>query len=194
MTRHAASLVLTLTLITSSRAGDVRQPTPPPTLEHALVVRVVDGDTIDVEVDGRRQRVRLIGIDTPELHESGKLERLARGSSERRSSIQALGRVADAYTRRALLEHGVGLSYDVEHFDRWHRVLAYIWLDDGTLFNAQLLRDGMATLLTIPPDVAYAAYLGACERAARDAQRGFWKTPAAFSEPGAPRRALQADR
>lgn len=146
--------------------------------EPAQVRKVIDGDTIEVERGGRTERVRLIGVDAPEAHDSPKLDRqVARGSD--REQILALGREATAFARARLLGRRVELELDVERHDRFGRLLAYVWLPDGTLFNATLLEAGQARLLTIPPNVRYVDRFRPLERAAREARRGLWAKPEA---------------
>ncbi|MEW6047303.1 MAG: thermonuclease family protein, partial [Bacillota bacterium] len=116
---------------------------PSPAHLLATVVRVVDGDTLVVRLDGREETVRLIGADTPEtVHPTVGLEP---GGPE-----------ASAYTK-ALLPPGtrVSLELDVEQRDRYGRLLAYVYLADGRMINAELLRAGWAQLLTIPPNVRH---------------------------------------
>jgi micrococcal nuclease len=140
---------------------------------YATVVEVLDGDTIVVERGSRRERVRLIGIDAPEAHDSPKLDRLvARGHD--RVRVLALGRASAAFARRRLSGARVRLELDVEPRDRYGRLLAYVWLDDGTLVNATLLEAGQARLLTIPPNVRYVDRFVPLEREARRARRGLW--------------------
>jgi micrococcal nuclease len=145
--------------------------------EAVTVRQVFDGDTIEVIRRGRRERVRLIGVDSPEAHGSAKLDRQVAGGQER-AQILALGRRATAFTRERLLGREVELEIDVEQRDRFGRVLAYVWLSDGTLFNATLLEAGQARLLTIPPNVRYVDRFVPLERAAREARRGLWSSPA----------------
>jgi len=151
-------------------------PRRPEGLVTGTVRRVVDGDTLIVRL-GRRQEeiVRLIGIDSPELHESAKLAREASRTGRDPTAIQALGRRAAAFTA-GMLPPGrrVGIEFDVEHRDREGRLLAYVWRDDGTLVNLALLDAGYAWLLTIPPNVRHADRFRACLVAARAARRGLW--------------------
>lgn len=150
-------------------------PSRPAQLLPAFVTRIVDGDTIDVSVTGRgRERIRLLGIDTPEVYESEKLDRDARESGRPREVIQALGRLASDYTRRHLDGKDVGLELDVQQRDRYGRLLAHVWLAGGTLFNLQILRDGYAQILTIPPNVKYTELFQICQREAREQGRGLW--------------------
>lgn len=161
---------------------------PPAERQTGRVVRVGDGDTVTVQLGERRERVRLIGVDAPELHASPKLDRDAARSRRSRHDIQADGARSHAFTKRRLLGRTVALERDVEARDRYGRLLAYVWLEDGTLFNVELVREGWAQTLTKPPNVRHADALLAAQRAARAARRGLW------AERGAPRRPAQPSR
>ena len=155
-------------------AADCAMPRKPPGLAPASVVRVVDGDTLVVRLgDGRSARVRLIGIDTPELHPSDKLQRDAQRSGKDAAAIQALGARASAFTKKHLSGRKVELERDATPVDRYGRTLAYVWLDDE-LYNLVILREGYASPITVPPNVKYADTLAACHRTARQARRGLW--------------------
>lgn len=133
----------------SGPAGPNRQTTP------CRVVRITDGDGI---VCDRIGRVRLIGVDTPELDQKPYGEQSAR----------ALGTMIRVGTQ-------VQLEPDVEARDRYGRVLAYVWRD-STLINWRLVREGWAVLLTYPPNVQYVDALAEAERRARDEGKGLWAT------------------
>lgn len=139
-------------------------PTAPAVRANATVVRVVDGDTIRVRLDGDgEERVRLIGIDTPE-------------TKDPRRPVQCYGREAAARTV-SLLPPGtrVRLERDVEPRDRYGRLLAYVYrASDGLFVNLALVREGYALVLTIPPNVAHAEEFVAAARGAREAGRGLW--------------------
>lgn len=138
-----------------------------------LVKRAVDGDTLELE-DGAR--VRLIGIDTPEMHESRKLYRDARRAKEDATTIQKLGRQAYEFTKKLVEGKRVSLEFDVERQDRYGRLLAYVYLKDGgTFVNAEIVKQGYASLLTIPPDIRYADLFLKLYREARENRRGLWK-------------------
>jgi micrococcal nuclease len=126
------------------------------------VERVVDGDTIRVT---GHERVRLIGIDTPE-------------TVDPRRPVQCFGREASARTK-PLLPVGtpVRLVYDVDRYDRYGRTLAYVYrARDGLFVNASLVRDGYAVAYTVPPDVAHADDFVRFERLARSTTRGLWRS------------------
>ncbi len=161
---------------------------PPAKLPRARVVAVGDGDTVTVQLGTRRERVRLIGVDAPELHASAKLDRDAARSRRSRRDIQADGARARDFTRTRLLGRTVSLEQDVTARDRFGRLLAYVWLPDGTLFNVELVRAGWARTLTIPPNVRHADELVAAQRAARAARRGLWDRRDAPRRPAQPSR------
>jgi micrococcal nuclease len=177
MRARILAIFLALGLAHGALAGPQVQcanPPRPPTLFLGTVTRVVDGDTLQVRLrNGPTERVRLIGIDTPEVHQGEKLERDARQSGRSRAEIQALGRRASEFTRRHLNWKEVGLEPDVRTRDRYQRLLAYVW-QDKMLFNLLIVREGYAQVLTIPPNVRYADIFLTCQREARAAGRGLW--------------------
>jgi len=135
------------------------------------VKKVVDGDTLDVALSGRTERVRLLGIDTPE-------------SVKPETPVQCFG--VEASSRlRALLPDGtaVRLVPDREERDRFGRLLAYVYRQpDGLFVNLDLVRGGYAQVLTFPPNVAHAPELERAGRTARQSRRGLWGAcPAASS-------------
>ena len=129
----------------------------------AVVTRVVDGDTVHVSVGGRDETVRYIGIDTPESVKPG-------------TPVQCFAKAASAANERLVAGERVRLSLDAEPRDRYGRLLAYVYrARDGTFVNAELVREGYARTLTIPPNVRYAARFAGLARRAREAQRGLWR-------------------
>jgi micrococcal nuclease len=137
-----------------------------------LITRAVDGDTLQLQ---NGERVRLIGIDTPEMHESDKLNRDAARSREDKSTIQKLGRRAWEFTRNLVELKRVSLEFDVEKRDRYGRLLAYVYLKDGTFVNAEIVKEGYASLMTFPPNVRYADLFLKLYRQARENRRGLWR-------------------
>ncbi len=130
--------------------------------EGGRVVRVVDGDTIHVQVDGRREKVRYIGVDTPESVKPG-------------TPVQCFAKRAGAFNRRLVAGERVRLVLDAEHRDRYGRLLAYVYrASDGVFVNAALVRRGYARPLTIAPNVAHAKEFRRLAAAARHAGRGMW--------------------
>ncbi len=136
------------------------------------VLRVVDGDTIKLS-DGRS--VRLIGVDTPELHYSNKLVRDAKRSRRDIKEIQALGKKAADFTAGLLEGKRVRLEYDVVRKDKYGRTLAYVYKEDGTFVNAKILEEGYGQIMTIPPNVKYAGSFLNLQGKARDGKKGLWR-------------------
>lgn len=144
----------------------------PPQRPNATVVRVIDGDTIEVDAGDQRERVRLIGIDTPE-------------SVDPRRPVACFGKEASAHTD-SVLPRGtpVVLVRDVEARDRYGRLLAYVYrASDGLFVNLALARDGYATTLTYPPNVAHAEELRAAVAEARAGGLGLWGACSDFGVP-----------
>jgi len=135
------------------------------------VKRVIDGDTLQL-VNG--ERVRLIGIDTPELHESDKLYRDSLRTKQDARIIQELGRQAYEFTKQLVEGKRVILEFDVEKYDRYKRLLAYVYLKDGTFVNAEIVKQGYASLMTIPPNVKYSDLFLRLYQEARQNRRGLW--------------------
>ena len=137
-----------------------------------LVTRAVDGDTLVLE---NKERVRLIGIDTPEMHESNKLQGDAQRSGQDVQTIKQLGRRSYEFTKKLVQGKRVRLEFDLERYDKYKRILAYVYLEDGTFVNAEIVAQGYASLMTYPPNVKYADLFLKLYRAARQNQRGLWQ-------------------
>ncbi len=129
----------------------------------ATVVRVVDGDTLVVESAGEEDRIRLIGIDTPESVKPG-------------TPVECYGKEASRHLAELLPEgSGVQLERDVEARDRYDRLLAYVYrASDGLFVNREMVADGFAQPVTYPPNVAHTDELLAAGRTARSDDLGLW--------------------
>lgn len=131
---------------------------------NATVERIVDGDTIVVRIDGRRERVRLIGIDTPE-------------TKKENTPVQCFGPEATAYTT-SLLPEGtpIHLERDVVARDDFGRLLAYVYVAaDRTFVNLEVIRHGFGRPLTIRPNVAHSEELIDAARVADQQNIGLWQ-------------------
>lgn len=164
--RRAAPLLTLFALLAAwgvrGLAGWGDEPTGAGTAVRAHVVRVVDGDTIKVRVGERLDTVRYIGIDTPETKKPG-------------TPVQCFGKPASHANERLVTGRDVMLRTDAEPRDRYGRLLAYVTRrGDGLFVNAELVRDGYARTLTIPPNVAQATRFARLAREAREAGRGLW--------------------
>jgi micrococcal nuclease len=129
----------------------------------ARVVRVVDGDTVVVRTaGGAEERIRYIGIDTPESVKPG-------------TPVQCFAKAASHANERLIEGRRVRLVQDAEARDRYGRLLAYVYRrSDGLFVNAELVRRGYARTLTIPPNVAHAARFRRLAAEARRGERGLW--------------------
>jgi|688.fasta_scaffold36144_7 micrococcal nuclease len=129
------------------------------------VIETIDGDTIDVRIGYKRQRIRLLGIDTPE-------------TKDPRKPVQCFGREASERTDK-LLPPGtiVQLEHDLEKHDAYNRLLAYVWrASDGLFVNLDLVAGGYADILSIPPNTAHADEFRAAMTAAKATPAGLWAT------------------
>ena len=127
------------------------------------MVRIIDGDTIHVQVGTRIEKVRYIGVDTPEVRHPHKGE-------------EPGGREAAALNRALVEARPVRLETDVQTHDRHGRLLAYVWVGE-TMVNAELVRRGYAHVLTVPPNVRHQSLFLELQRQAREAGRGLWRAP-----------------
>ena len=136
------------------------------------VERVVDGDTLKLTSG---DRIRLIGIDTPEVHYSNKLLRDSKKSGTDIKDIQQLGKQASDFTKKLVGRKKVWLEFDVERKDKYGRLLAYVYLEDGTFVNAEIMKEGYGQVMTIPPNVKYADYFAKLQKEAREGAKGLWR-------------------
>ncbi len=127
-------------------------------LHEAQVTEVNDGDTVTLRFDGTTYRVRLIGIDAPELDQ------------------QPWGRKAKKRLIE-LMDHAewtVSVETDVEKRDKYNRLLAYLWTKQNELINERMVLDGYAILFTFPPNVKYKSRFVLAEKRARAEKKDIW--------------------
>jgi micrococcal nuclease len=147
--------------LATSDAERAAWPDPPKDALTAKVQRVVDGDTFIATVRSQRERVRVIGVDTPESVDPNRPD-------------EPFGEEASTFAKHYLDGETVQLAGDAEPRDRYGRMLAYVWLRDGTFWNALLAAEGYAQQLTIPPNVTYASLFRRLVGEARRNDRGLW--------------------
>ena len=181
MRARAALLLLALislvALVSPSLSSDpAPSPSPSAPSPHPLargerdgeVVRTVDGDTIYVRLATGVEKVRYIGVDTPEVHHPTRGE-------------EPGGREAAVVNRRLLGDRPVRLETDVQLRDRYGRLLAYVWARrpgrGEVMVNAELVRLGYAAVMTVPPNVRHAALFRRLAAEAREQHRGLWAEP-----------------
>ena len=138
-------------------------------LTEAIVTKVIDGDTIWVNINGKEEKVRFIGVNSPEYTKK----------------IEKYGKEATEYTTSCLLGKTIYLQKDVSNTDDYDRLLRYVWLEKITtiteeniqnyLFNAKLVAEGLAQSNYYYPDVKYQKYLEDIEKQAKENKRGMWQ-------------------
>lgn len=135
------------------------------------VTKTIDGDTLKLSTG---EHVRLIGIDTPESRYNNKLERDSTRSKKDMKTIIKMGKEAAAFTRQLAEGNKVKLEFDVQKRDKYKRLLAYVYLEDGTFVNAKIVEEGYAQVMTIPPNVKHADLFLKLQREAREKRKGLW--------------------
>ncbi len=133
-------------------------------MERAIVTRVVDGDTVELE---NGERVRYIGVDTPETKHPSK-------------PVQCFGREASKRNKELVEGKEVLLEKDVSNTDRYNRLLRYVYLpnpdasEEAIFVNEYLVEQGYGQVISYPPDVKYHKQLLDAQKTARDENRGLW--------------------
>lgn len=126
------------------------------------VTKILDGDTIEVFLDGKETRIRLTGVDTPELYDENR-------------NICANGKIAKDILSEILSDKTVYLEFDESRKDKYNRILSYVFLEDGTLVNLLLLQKGIAKTMICKPNIQYQIMFENAERYAKENEIGFWK-------------------
>ncbi len=160
--RSKASLLILLAALLCCCGA---RPQAPP--QEALVVLVGDGDTVIIEGG---QKVRLLGIDAPELEREDR-------------PADFLAHKAKAELARLINGQRLRLEYDQLRYDQYGRLLAYLFLPDGALVNAELVRQGLAKVYIFPPNTRYLDRLLKAQREALEASRGLWRQALKQDEP-----------
>lgn len=149
-------LLLTILFFTSLSAQERHGP--------YKIHKFVDGDTFWVKMEnGKAEKIRLIGVDTPEVKWEGLTDE------------QPGGKEASEYVKNLLKGKKVLLEYDVQKYDRYGRTLAYVYLEDSTFLNAHLLELGLARMATYPPNVRYVELFTELQRKVREKGVGMWR-------------------
>ena len=135
------------------------------TLQEALVVRVIDGDTFVLDIENTETKVRLIGVDTPE---SVAPESYYTDNTQEGKTVSDI--VRDKLQKGDLLY----LEYDVSKTDKYGRTLAYVYFSDGIMVQEWLLNEGLANVATYPPNVKYADRFAELAHKAAESKTGLW--------------------
>jgi len=126
-----------------------------------LVTRIVDGDTVEINYNSQKEKVRLIGIDTPETVKPN-------------TPVQAYGKDASEFTKSQLLNNYIALEFDEQERDQYGRLLAYVYIN-GEMFNKTLLSKGLARVSTFPPNTKYVDEFIEIEATAKSNKIGLWE-------------------
>ncbi len=147
--------------------------------ETITVLKVIDGDTLRIRLKGKAEKIRLIGIDTPEMRVNDKAQRDARRSKMDISTILRQGQESRRFVR-TLVKQGdrIRVVFDVQKRDRYGRLLGYVYLSDGRMLNEEIIRAGFASLLSIPPNIRYQKRFQKVFMEARHHKRGLWNDTA----------------
>lgn len=125
------------------------------------VIRVVDGDTVKINFNGKEESVRLIGVDTPESVHPNSIKNTE------------FGKKASEFTKNYLAGKDITLEFDVQERDKYGRLLAYLYIN-GEMFNKILLQEGYAQVSTYPPNVKYVDEFTKIQENARNNKKGMW--------------------
>lgn len=154
------SLLVTLILTGLGVGRQLQQANIPPGFYR--VSQFDDGDTIKVDMNGKVETVRFIGVDTPETHDP-------------RKAVQCFGQAAANFTKQTIGQQPVRLEADPLNTDRdrYNRLLRYVYLQDGTLVNAKLIQEGYGFAYVSFPFTKQSEF-SQLQTAARQAGRGLW--------------------
>ena len=164
MTKWIISVIAALAIALGVASPAQAYPTMPQGVQGPFTVtKVVDGDTIHVDTDGQRLKIRMIGLDTPE-------------SLDPRKPVQCFALEASAQAKTILAGQSVYLETDPsqDSVDRYGRTLAYVWTESGRLFNLDMIADGFAFEYTYALPYRYQQDFRAAEDDAEAQERGLW--------------------
>ena len=161
---HVAVIVISCLIVMSNAMVDCSSKTGRESSDQYFqVTRIIDGDTFYID-DGTEKgcKVRLAGIDAPESKKTYTEE------------AQYFGRESTLYLAKLALGKFVRLEYDMQKYDRYGRTVAYVFLKDNTFINAELIKEGCAVVMTVPPNVKYADLYVKLQKNARKRKAGLW--------------------
>ena len=157
MNKISLALVIFLLAFTGCKSANKVPEVPNDGHTYYEVERVIDGDTLDIDVIGK---VRLIGIDTPE-------------TVDKRKPVQYFGKEASLFLTRLVQHEKVRLEYEQNKTDKYKRTLAYVYMADGTFVNAEIIKQGYGFAYTKFP-FKYLEQFRSYEKEAREDKRGLW--------------------
>jgi len=159
-------LILSLLLTLNSFAG----------ASECIVKRIIDGDTfVCILPIAKEEKIRLIGVDAPESRMNRKTQSDIEKSGMDYETIKALGRQSTEFIKTHIKPTDiVKLEMDIKPRDNNGRILAYVYLQDGTMLNELLVEEGFAQVATYPPNVKYVELFKTAEKSARENKKGLW--------------------
>lgn len=142
----------------------------------AIVTSVTDGDTFRAMVNGTEEKIRLIGIDTPELHANSKANKDSKRSNTDLETLLQYGMESKRFVE-TLIRAGdtVKLETDIQVRDKYKRLLAYVFLSGGRMLNDLIVSEGFGYVATFPPNVKYQERFLQSQQTARTKEKGLWK-------------------
>ncbi|MBM3711888.1 MAG: thermonuclease [Actinobacteria bacterium] len=139
------------------------------------VSEIIDGDTYKIIIDKFEFKVRLIGVDTPEASRSFKTKSDAKRKGVKSNQIIEIGKIATLFLKNYISEgDSIRLELDIQKFDRYGRILAYVYLMNGEMINEILLKEGYAQVMTIPPNIKYQDKFMLLQQYAIENSKGLW--------------------
>ena len=152
------ALLALISLLYGWMADNAPEGKQPDKKNSVYIVKVVDGDSVEANISGKKVQIRFIGIDAPELGQ------------------KPWGKRSKKFLEDLMSASGwqVSVEYDVEKRDKYERILAYLWSRDNKLINEEMLSNGYALLFTFPPNVKHADRLRSAQVIARENKRGLW--------------------
>jgi micrococcal nuclease len=140
------------------------------------VLKIIDGDTLKIRYKGKKESIRLIGIDTPETRKNNKAYRDAKISGKDIDAIISQGKKATSYVK-SLVKKGdmIQIEFDIQTRDKYGRFLGYVYLKGEKMLNEEIVKAGYANLMTIPPNVKYQERFLKAYRKARKNNKGLWR-------------------
>lgn len=166
----ALSLLLAV-IVYAFKAAPVQLPP-----DQAQIVYVIDGDTFIVRLNNSQEKVRLIGVDAPELHANEKALKESEETGQPVKEMTVEGKIAKEHLEK-MIHPGtrIKLEYDTDKYDQYQRVLAYAYLENGTFINMRMVADGYAIHRPIRPNLKLANEFEAAYRTAQSKRLGLFR-------------------
>lgn len=165
-----ALILIILCLINSYRGNQTTDKS-----ERVKLLTVIDGDTVIVRRNNKKETVRLIGIDAPETQDNLKARRDSEKQGKDLRSINAAGHRSLKHLKKYIRAGSdLRLVYDVNRFDKYGRTLAYVYSENEELLNLKMVADGFAYPLSIAPNLRFQTEIASAAKFARETKSGLW--------------------